>query len=477
MAMSRLQRGYFLFIFLFFVVIFLAEFSQGDEKPVGTKLEMIHIHDFLRANGMQPINQFEHFRQSLDRDIIRHKKNRNRRQAWERPNAKQTRTNNVSGDMALYSGADFGSGEYFVSLSVGSPAQKVVLIADTGSELTWVKCNYWCNSTSCGEKSRKLRIFRADQSSSFNTVPCSSGMCKNDELTDLGSIPEQCPSPHTPCAYENRYLSGQPTYGIFANETITFAQTNGKEAKIHNVLVGCSYPTDFEKFQAVHGLMGLGYNNYSLALKATNKFGGKFSYCLVNHFNTQNVSSYLIFGSHENIESIKTLNRTQQTELVLGIRSNYGVNIKGISVGNKILKFPDEVWDVKSGGGMILDSGTTATLLTEPAYEPVMAALTPSLKKFARSNLTFGPFEFCFDQTGYNESLVPRLAFHFADGVQFEPPVENYVIDVSEGVKCLGFVQIPWPDQSIIGNIMQQNHFWEFDLANRRLSFGSSSCT
>ncbi|CAI9774659.1 unnamed protein product [Fraxinus pennsylvanica] len=128
----------------------------------------------------------------------------------------------------------------------------------------------------------------------------------------------------------------------------------------------------------------------------------------------------------------------QQTELVLGIRSNYGVNIKGISVGNKILKFPDEVWDVKSGGGMILDSGTTATLLTEPAYEPVMATLTPSLKKFARSNLTIGPFEFCFDQTGYNESLVPRLAFHFADGVQFEPPVENYVIDVSDGVKVPG---------------------------------------
>lgn len=200
--MYRLQRGSFLFIFLFSVVIFL-RFSQGDEKPVGTKLEMIHIHDFQRANGMQPINQFEHLRQLLDRDIIRHQKTRNRRQAQERPNAKQTCTNNVSGDMAMYSGADFGSGQYFVSLSVGSPAQKVVLLADTGSDLTWVKCNYWCNSTSCGEKSRKLRIFRADQSSTFNTVPCSSGMCKN-ELTDLASIPEQCPSPHTPCAYEYR---------------------------------------------------------------------------------------------------------------------------------------------------------------------------------------------------------------------------------------------------------------------------------
>ncbi|CAA2949605.1 aspartic ase NANA, chloroplast-like [Olea europaea subsp. europaea] len=476
MEMYGLQRGSFLFIFLFFVIIFLAEFSQGEEKPVGTKLEMVHIHDFRRANGMQPINRVEHLRQLLDRDIIRHQKNRNRRQARECPIAKQTRKNSVSGDMAMYSGADFGSGEYFVSLSVGSPAQKVVLIADTGSILTWVKCNYWCNSTSCGEKSRKPRFFRADQSSSFNTVPCSSEMCKN-ELTDLASVPEECPSPHTPCSYEYRYLSGQPTHGIFANETITFAQTNGEEAKIHNMLVGCSSPSDFEKFQGVDGLMGLGYNNYSLTLKAANKFGGKFSYCLVNRFSTQNVSSYLIFGSHESIESIKTHDRMQQTELVLGISSYYGVNIKGISVGKKMLKFPDEVWDVKSGGGMILDSGTTATLLTEHAYEPVMAALTPSLKNFARSNLTIGQFDFCFDAKGYNESLVPRLVFHFADGAQFEPPVENYVLDVGDGVRCLGFVQIPWPDQSIIGNIMQQNHLWEFDLANSRLSFGSSSCT
>ncbi|XP_022876485.1 aspartic proteinase NANA, chloroplast-like [Olea europaea var. sylvestris] len=475
MVTYGLPRGSFLFIFLFFVVIFLAKFSHGDEKPGGTKLEMIHINNVRRAKGMPPITRFEHLRQLLDRDIIRHQKNRNRRQARECRNAEQTCTNNVSGDMAMYSGADFGVGEYYVSLSVGSPAQKVVLIADTGSDLTWVKCNYWCNGTSCGENFRKQRVFRADQSSSFNTVPCSSEMCKN-ELIDLASLPGKCPSPGTPCAYEYRYLSGDPTNGIFSNETVTFAQTNGKEAKIDNMLVGCSKPSDFENFEGADGLLGLGYNNYSLALRAANKFGGKFSYCLVDHWSTLNVSSYLIFGSHESIESIKTLNRTQRTELVLRNSSGYGVNIKGISVGNKMLKIPDEVWDVKSGGGMTLDSGTSLTFLTKPAYDQVMAALMPSLKNFARLNLTGQP-DFCFDSKGYNESMVPRLVIHFADGVQFEPSVENYVIDVADDQKCLGFVQTTWPDQSIIGNIMQQNHFWEFDLANSKLTFGSSSCT
>ncbi|XP_022880876.1 aspartic proteinase NANA, chloroplast-like [Olea europaea var. sylvestris] len=321
-----------------------------------------------------------------------------------------------------------------------------------------------------------LLLIVVDQNCVDYLYTCDCFGCPYEEIVGTNTLKTFLDLPFT-MVVKTRYLSGQPTHGIFANETITFAQTNGEEAKIHNILVGCSSPSDFEKFQGVDGLMGLGYNNYSLTLKAANKFGGKFSYCLVNRFSTQNVSSYLIFGSHESIESIKTHDRMQQTELVLGISSYYGVNIKGISVGKKMLKFPDEVWDVKSGGGMILDSGTTATLLTEHAYEPVMAALTPSLKNFARSNLTIGQFDFCFDAKGYNESLVPRLVFHFADGAQFEPPVENYVLDVGDGVRCLGFVQIPWPDQSIIGNIMQQNHLWEFDLANSRLSFGSSSCT
>ncbi|KAL2541241.1 Eukaryotic aspartyl protease family protein [Abeliophyllum distichum] len=475
MDMYRQQKGSFLFIFLFFVVIFLAEFSQGDEKSIGMKLEMIHRHDFRRNpdNGMQSLTQLKRIKQSLQSDTIRQQKSRNRRQVQETTIVNSACTDKASGEMPLYSGADFQSGEYFVSLSIGSPPQKFVMIADTGSDLTWVNCEYRCHGPSCGGN---RRIFHADHSWSFDTVPCSSRMCKVD-LENLFSLPDKCPSPDAPCAFQYRYLSGPDAPGIFAKETVTFGLTSGREEKIHDMLVGCSEASNGRSFMGADGVVGLGYSNYSFALKAANIFGGKFSYCLVDHFSPQNMVSYLIFGSQENKDSSTEHIRMQHTELVVGVvDAFYAVNMKGISVGNKMLEIRPDTWNVNDGGGMILDSGTSLTFLTQHAYQPVMDALKPSLESFERLNLTIGQLEYCFNSTGFNEKMVPRLVFHFADGARFEPPVNNYVIDVDEGAKCLGFVRAPWPDQSIIGNIMQQKHFWEFDLANRKLSYGSSSC-
>ncbi|CAD6332901.1 unnamed protein product [Miscanthus lutarioriparius] len=42
--------------------------------------------------------------------------------------------------LPMSSGAYSGTGQYFVKLRVGTPAQEFTLVADTGSDLTWVKC-------------------------------------------------------------------------------------------------------------------------------------------------------------------------------------------------------------------------------------------------------------------------------------------------------------------------------------------------
>jgi hypothetical protein len=34
-----------------------------------------------------------------------------------------------------------------------------------------------------------------------------------------------------------------------------------------------------------------------------------------------------------------------------------------------------------------------------------------------------------------------------------------------------------WPGVSVIGNIMQQEHLWEFDLKNMQVRFKQSNCT
>ncbi|XP_073030256.1 aspartic proteinase NANA, chloroplast-like [Primulina eburnea] len=492
MVMFWQKRDSCLLIILFFVATNSGvELVKGHEVSFGTKLELIHRDDLLRnlRNGVHSVSTFKRIKQMLHHDTIRFGAissrqrlkhagfSSTRRQVQEKTGYYQACINDSSssaGEMPMNSGADYGTGQYFVHLKVGTPAQKITLIADTGSELTWTKCMYRCEGAQCGTNLRNRRVFRADDSSTFKTVPCSSSMCKI-ELANLFSL-AQCPSPLDPCAYDYRYLDGSSTVGVFANETITFNLTNGKKTSLENVLVGCSGSSRGPSFDAADGIIGLGYSNHSFVVKAAKRFGGKFSYCLVDHLSPNNVSSYLIFGSYH--ETDMSPIKLRYTELVLGvIPPFYAVNIKGISIGGILLDIPIEVWNVNGVGGVIVDSGSSLTMLTQPAYQPVMDALKPSLSGFRTLTLDFGPLEYCFNSTGFKESLVPRLVFHFADGAMFEPPVKSYVIDAATGVKCLGFVNATWPGTSVIGNIMQQNNFWEFDIAKGRLGFASSSCS
>ncbi|KAK1397598.1 NAC domain-containing protein 29-like [Heracleum sosnowskyi] len=387
---------------------------------------------------------------------------------------------NVVVDMAVHSGADYGIGQYLVAFKAGTPSQKLNLIVDTGSDLTWMNCKYSCNNdpNKCSGISRqqsKVEVFEADNSSSFNTIPCSSQMCKVD-LSNLFSL-AMCPFPFTPCGFDYRYSDGSSAIGFFANETVTVGLTNGRKAKLDKILMGCSQSSQGSSFRGQvepDGVLGLGFSKSSFALRATDAFGGKFSYCLPHHLSPKNVLSHLTFSSpsYQN-------GATSKIYTTLGaIGTNYAVNIRGISVGNELLKIPGEIWDVNGVGGAILDTGSSLTFLALPAYKPIVAALTVPLNKFERLDMKMGQLEYCFNATGFNEMLdVPRLIFHFQDGTRFQPPVKNYVIDAADGVKCLGLVPAVWPGVSVIGNIMQQNHVWEYDLVNGKLGFAPSSCT
>lgn len=275
-------------------------------------------------------------------------------------------------------------------------------------------------------------------------------------------------------------MQGSAAIGFFANETISVGLTNGEKGKLHNVLIGCTKSVeDVGGVRGADGILGLGYGDYTFTTNAAAEFGTKFSYCLVDHLSHENVSNYLIFGDNNGSENTSSSSK-QYTKLVLGgkLRSFYGLNVLGISIGGILLKIPSFVWDENRGGGTILDSGSSLTYLALPAYEPVMDALEKSISKYERFPVDQGgPFEYCFNSTGFDEALVPRLAIHFEDGARFEPPVKSYIIDVADQEKCIGFVPVIWPANSIIGNIMQQNHLWEFDLVGRTLGFAPSSCT
>ncbi|XP_054811419.1 aspartic proteinase NANA, chloroplast [Prosopis cineraria] len=444
--------------FLFLPII---AHSSNDQTSATMRLELVHRHDpRVQFHGRkQSLDRFERVKELAHRDMIRH----TRRKVWE------------TFEMPMHAGRDLGAGVYFVQVKVGTPFQRFWLIADSGSDLTWFNCNYKPQNFTSHRKRKsqsRRRVFSPHRSRTFQPVACSSQECKVD-LSHLNSL-RACPNSSAPCLYDYRYLDGSGAMGLFGRDTFTVGLTNGRKGKLRNMIIGCTRsvikgPTVSKD---IDGLLGLGLSDDSFVATAASQYGGKFSYCLVDHLSHKNVSNFLTFGT--TISKASLLREIHTTPLVV-ISSNYGLNVVGISIGDRLLRIPQIVWDFNANGGAILDSGTSLTLLAMPAYVSVMEALVKPLDAFEKMK-AFEPFEYCYSKKGFNESLVPRLAFHFEGGARFEPPVKSYVIDVSPKEKCIGIVGIDWPGVSIIGNIMQQNHLWEFDLFHNTVSFAPSPC-
>nr|CAB3464497.1 unnamed protein product [Digitaria exilis] len=392
--------------------------------------------------------------------------------------AEEAPTSGVS--LPVSSGAYAGTGQYFVKLLVGTPAQEFTLVADTSSDLTWLKCA----GAGAAGSSPSGRAFWPGHSKSWAPIPCSSDTCKSDVPFSLAN----CSAPSSPCSYD--YRSG-PSYkegsagarGVVGTDSATIALPGGKTVHLQSVVLGCSSTHAGQSFQAADGVMSLGYSKISFASRAAAQFGGSFSYCLVDHLAPRGATGYLAFGpaGPPVRRGSPTTTAAQTTQLLLDPQLPfYGVKVEAIHVAGKALDIPGEVWDAKKNGGAILDSGTTLTVLAAPAYKAVVAALSAHLAGVPK--VTFPPFEHCYNWTWTARRRgappeIPKLAVQFAGSARLEPSTKSYVIDVKPGVKCLGVQEGEWPGLSVIGNILQQEHLWEFDLKNRLVRFKQSTCT
>nr|CAB3464496.1 unnamed protein product [Digitaria exilis] len=108
--------------------------------------------------------------------------------------------------MPLSSGAYTGTGQYFVRFRVGTPAQPFVLVADTGSDLTWVKCRGAAAAagSSSSPAASSEREFRPADSKSWDPIACSSDTCTSYVPFSLAN----CSTPASPCAYDYRSPAG-----------------------------------------------------------------------------------------------------------------------------------------------------------------------------------------------------------------------------------------------------------------------------
>ncbi|CAN6483611.1 unnamed protein product [Victoria cruziana] len=374
----------------------------------------------------------------------------------------------------IASGAYSGSGEYFVKLKIGSPARDYLLVADTGSDLTWMKCQG-------GAKVATARGRRRATEACIPSATFQPYMCSTDDCQSLPFYTTVCPTPTSPCLYDYRYADGSFTKGVYGNDTVLAVAPDGSVTPIRDVVVGRSSSFQGTIFEKTDGVLGLGFSPISFAITTAQLYSGKFSYCLVDHLSHQN-SNYLVFGNNSRASNLSM----RYAKLVLDtmIQPYYGVEVEGISMDGKMLPIPPSAWKFvfkknSIEGGVIIDSGMTLTSLVKPAYEIVIAAFRSYFKDFP----TFAqpPFELCFNLTGLSPEQAkmagPKMAWHFGDDSKFSPYIGSYVTVVAPNTKCIAIIEGAWPGMSIIGNIHQQKYLWEFDLQNGRLGFAPSLCT
>ncbi|KAF8032437.1 hypothetical protein BT93_D1377 [Corymbia citriodora subsp. variegata] len=354
---------------------------------------------------------------------------------------------------SVVSGLAQGSGEYFTRLGVGTPPRYVYMVLDTGSDVVWIQC---APCRKC--YSQTDPVFDPSKSTSFAAIPCSSPLCRRLDSPGCNQ--------RRRCQYQVSYGDGSFTLGEFSSETLTFRRT-----RVDRVALGCGHDNE-GLFIGAAGLLGLGRGRLSFPAQAGRRFNNKFSYCLVDRSASSRPSS-VIFGD-------SALSRPARFTTLLKnpkLDTFYYVELLGISVGGT--RVPGITashfkLDPAGNGGVIVDSGTSVTRLTRPAYIALRDAFRVGASSLKRAP-DFSLFDTCFDLSGKTQVKVPTVVLHFR-GADVSLPASNYLIPVdSQGTFCFAFAGT-MSGLSIIGNIQQQGFRVVYDLAGSRVGFSPRGC-
>ncbi|PPD68325.1 hypothetical protein GOBAR_DD34799 [Gossypium barbadense] len=334
---------------------------------------------------------------------------------------------------SIISGLAQGSGEYFTRLGVSTLPRYLYMVLDTGSDVVWVQGSPCKNCYSQFDP-----IFDPTKSHSFSGIPCGSPLCRNLDSSGCNK--------RRKCLYQVSYSDSSVTFGDFSTETLTFRIT-----KVGRVVLDCGHDNE-GLFVGAAGLLGLGRGRLSVPTQARHRFNRKSSYYLVDR-SVSSKSSSMIFGDAP----------IPQTTVFTPLLTNpkldtfYYVELLEISIGGtRVRGITPSLFkmDPASNGGVIIDSGTSVTRLTRPAYiamrdafpsnggviidsgtsvtrltRPAYIAMRDAFRIRA-SNLKrvpdFSLFDTCFDLSGKTSVKVPTIVLHFR-GADVSLPATNYL--------------------------------------------------
>lgn len=349
-------------------------------------------------------------------------------------------------------------GEYLMKYSIGTPPVPSLGIADTGSDVTWTQCQ---PCLKCFKQ--ELPFFKPNSSSTYRKIPCNAPNCT--------SFPEItfCSVRRKKCLYSESYGDGSFTQGVLSTDTLTLASTGRERVSVPNFVFGCGFRNGGIFDGGESGIVGLGGGNASLVRQLGFLTRGKFSYCLVSLSDKSN-SSKLNFGSNAEVLGRGVVS----TPLVIkSPETFYRLTLEGISVGNQRLELYDPLLSDSrvQEGNIIIDSGTTLTLLPVDLYTKVENAMKSSIK-LRQIKDPQGVLDLCYF-TRNDIRIFPQVTVHFR-GADLKLKHDNVFVRTSNVSLCLAAK--PVQDFAIYGNLAQVNFLVGYDLLKRTVSFKAADC-
>ncbi|KAI4354971.1 hypothetical protein L6164_003791 [Bauhinia variegata] len=337
-------------------------------------------------------------------------------------------------------------GDYLMEISIGTPPVETLAVADTGSDLIWVPC------LPCGQCNTQ-NAFDPKKSSTFSVLPCDSNQC-----TSLQN--HACQNNSRDCIYLYAYGDQSYTIGNLATESINLGSTQGQDATFPKSVFGCGHKNQFTTTDNPTGIVGLGGGPLSLVSQLGDQIGHKFTYCLLPF--TSKSTSKLKFGSEATISGNGVVSTPLYSK---NPPAYYYLNLEGITVGQKTVQTGE------SGGNIVIDSGTTLTMLETSFYNSVAEGVKEAIGAEAVQNPP-SPFNLCF-QYDSASTKVPDIAFHFTGAdLKFQP---GNLFTLQDEFLCL--LVVPNDRLSIFGNVAQIDFQVEYDLEGKKVSFAPADCT
>ncbi|GJN38810.1 hypothetical protein PR202_gb27885 [Eleusine coracana subsp. coracana] len=369
-----------------------------------------------------------------------------------RPSSTVATSDWTSTNLPASSGSALGTGNYVVTIGLGTPSERFTVVFDTGSDTTWVQCQpcvAYCYP-------QQEPLFDPTRSATYANISCASPYCTDLDVSG-------CTGGH--CIYGVQYGDGSITVGFYAQDTLTLAGD-----QVAAFRFGCG-ERNKGLFGRTAGLMGLGRGKSSLTVQAAAKYRGVFAYCLPA--TSSATTGFLDFGP-----GAPAANARVTPMLVDDGPTFYYVALTGIKVGGRLLPVPASVF---SAAGALVDSGTVITRLPPKAYEPLRAAFAAGMEKLGYKKApAFSILDTCYDLSSAAQGgsvALPAVALVFRGGACLDVDASGilYVADLSQA--CLAFAANQEDtDVAIIGNTQQKTYGVVYDIGRRVVGFAPGAC-